>query len=771
MSPNMVATAKGTATAGALCKVIGKKKDDYAKYEAALNGRAKISRKSVHYSQINKPTTPAGKNSAVKSKPAQKKGVPSTVSDLRMPGFKNLGRSCYLNALLQGMLGLPCLQHHLKQSTYAQNRQRVMGGQFCIMWALEKLYMKVLEVGKTSGGGFVSPNTIYNNISIIAPGFVKNNMEDVQELYVFLVNKMMDSSLEYKRMDVGSPGLAKCTAVQNMFEGAVIAETKCLSNKCRYCSKRREPFWELSVEMKNGLKSVEEAVKHFTKEEELGPDNMWLCVGCSQIVRCKRKLTVCKVPEVLAINLKRFSCDKGGKKVHKDTSFIKFKEGLSVDRADNEENAEYQLSSVIIHTGELANSGHYYAFVKRPDGGWVKADDLNVSKVSVTQVLKSSAYMLLYTRDYPKEKTKRRALRKTKAVYRTVAFAAAAAARAERRRKVVYRAVAFAAAAAARIKNQAKRKRKAAQRAAAANRLQRFVVKQGDRVRLSKRFKARKVRLELQKHTRKDLASAILVLPQPLTTIRDYSEREDFEAMVEAVSPSVAVARMRALAASRGVSLDEFAAFGPAKDREGEGPYDGRLDERLGVELARAVSEQEKTRWRAAAHVQNAWRRQVQRRIMHGRFYLRKMQLEEVRRHRRQRSVSIIQRAWRRRCLEAEVTSIVQKRASNWAERDAAARILQKLCRGMKEAQELRRSFVVRKFILEREAIIGLALRKEKEAAARLMAALALQDWWRRVRTRQRLAAAATRRRRVCAGLALLGFCVVIAAKHRGKQR
>lgn len=74
--------------------------------------------------------------------------------------------------------------------------------------------------------------------------------------------------------------------------------------------------------------------------------------------------------------------------------------------------------------------------------------------------------------------------------------------------------------------------------------------------------------------------------------------------MVEAVSPSVAVARMRALAASRGVSLDEFAAFGPAKDREGEGPYDGRLDERLGVELARAVSEQEKTRWRAAAHVQ-----------------------------------------------------------------------------------------------------------------------------------------------------------------------
>lgn len=54
--------------------------------------------------------------------------------------------------------------------------------------------------------------------------FLVQIQEDVQELYVFLVNKMMDSSLEYKKIDVGSPGLAKCTAVQNMFEGAVIAE-------------------------------------------------------------------------------------------------------------------------------------------------------------------------------------------------------------------------------------------------------------------------------------------------------------------------------------------------------------------------------------------------------------------------------------------------------------------------------------------------------------------------------------------------------------------
>lgn len=76
---------------------------------------------------------------------------------------------------------------------------------------------------------------------------------------------------------------------------------------------------------------------------------------------------------------------------------------------------------------------------------------------------------------------------------------------------------------------QATREEVAAQRVAAAIRLQRFVIKQGDRHRLSVRFKARKGRLDFERRNRTELASAILVLQQPFTTVRDYSEQEDFE--------------------------------------------------------------------------------------------------------------------------------------------------------------------------------------------------------------------------------------------------
>lgn len=77
--------------------------------------------------------------------------------------------------------------------------------------------------------------------------------------------------------------------------------------------------------------------------------------------------------------------------------------------------------------------------------------------------------------------------------------------------------------------------------------------------------------------------------------------------MGEAVRPAVAVARIRALAASRGVSLEDLTASATAavaKGRGSEGQYDGELDERLGGELARAVLEQERTQGRAAARLQ-----------------------------------------------------------------------------------------------------------------------------------------------------------------------
>jgi hypothetical protein len=41
--------------------------------------------------------------------------------------------------------------------------------------------------------------------------------------------------------------------------------------------------------------------------------------------------------------------------------------------------AHYELDVVVVHMGETAMSGHYYAIVKQPDGTWLKFNDHFIS--------------------------------------------------------------------------------------------------------------------------------------------------------------------------------------------------------------------------------------------------------------------------------------------------------------------------------------------------------------------------------------------------------
>ena len=42
----------------------------------------------------------------------------------------------------------------------------------------------------------------------------------------------------------------------------------------------------------------------------------------------------------------------------------------------------YSLYGVLVHSGHSVHSGHYYAFVKAPNGLWHQLDDNHVSQVS-----------------------------------------------------------------------------------------------------------------------------------------------------------------------------------------------------------------------------------------------------------------------------------------------------------------------------------------------------------------------------------------------------
>lgn len=177
--------------------------------------------------------------------------------------------------------------------------------------------------------------------------------------------------------------------------------------------------------------TIEDCLKEFTKEEQLGESDPWYCPNCKDFKQATKKFDLWKVPDILVVHLKRFSSGRIGR--DKIDSFIDFPitgldltervEGakaiqmLNSDESDDEKLMDsigsldanddavesdvpiYDLYAVDNHYGGLGG-GHYTAFAKNPDGGkWYEYDDSNVRLVSDVESVKSSAaYLLFYRR-------------------------------------------------------------------------------------------------------------------------------------------------------------------------------------------------------------------------------------------------------------------------------------------------------------------------------------------------------------------------------------
>ncbi len=53
----------------------------------------------------------------------------------------------------------------------------------------------------------------------------------------------------------------------------------------------------------------------------------------------------------------------------------------------------YSLYGVLVHSGHSVHSGHYYAFVKAPNGLWHQLDDNHVSQVTCTAFCETNVWV------------------------------------------------------------------------------------------------------------------------------------------------------------------------------------------------------------------------------------------------------------------------------------------------------------------------------------------------------------------------------------------
>jgi len=210
--------------------------------------------------------------------------------------------------------------------------------------------------------------------------------------------------------------------VHRLFEGVLTSETRCLT--CETVSSRDESFLDLSIDIEQNS-SVTACLRQFSASEMLCQKNKFFCDGCCDLQEAEKRMKIKKLPNVLALHLKRFKYQEELQKYIKLTYRVAFPMELrlfnTVDDTDDPDRL-YELFAIVVHIGKYVTSprlrfgsllklmllssgphhGHYVTIIKA-EGVWKLFDDDAVETIKESDIPKyfgdsncGSAYVLYY---------------------------------------------------------------------------------------------------------------------------------------------------------------------------------------------------------------------------------------------------------------------------------------------------------------------------------------------------------------------------------------
>lgn len=307
-------------------------------------------------------------------------------------GLRNLGNTCFLNAVLQCFTHNPPLVNYLRNTPHTTP---CVNEGFCVFCALRKHVNTALS----SSGGVIEPAELVDNLCNLSTSasFQKYQQEDAHE-YMHCMLEALHKSLLPPKASQSCLLLEGESFVKNLFGGRLRSQIRCVN--CLHCSDTFEPLIDLSLEIENS-NSIIEALESFTRAEALECDAKYECENCKHGSSFSKKLTIDNAPEILSIQLKRF-INTGiiGNKVHKEVTYPKVLDlkPFTNDEQGNQGDLKYELYGVLVHSGWTMYSGHYYSFVQTSPDVWHKLDDWQVTMVNEEGVLEQQAYILFYFR-------------------------------------------------------------------------------------------------------------------------------------------------------------------------------------------------------------------------------------------------------------------------------------------------------------------------------------------------------------------------------------
>uniref|UniRef100_T1IK79 Ubiquitin carboxyl-terminal hydrolase n=1 Tax=Strigamia maritima TaxID=126957 RepID=T1IK79_STRMM len=365
----------------------------------------------------------------------RKTGDKGVNGKLRVVGLRNLGNTCFMNAVLQSLSNIQQFCCYFKQLPALDNKMAKNGrssvylakknnkekekdkDDILIAEELRKTLIALWQGNKSA----ISPESLFSVVWKIVPRFRGYQQQDAHEFLRYVLDRLHVELLNILPFPHSSSPfigpVGKSTIVSFIFGGMLQNEVKCLS--CGTESKKHDPFLDLSLDIpyqfqiKNSkddagatTSKLSDCLQSFTELEELADTELYYCSNCKKKQKSTKKFWIRRLPNVLCLHLKRFRWSNYYRT--KLDNYVEFPvRGLNMTkfiltnmhetRGSCTGSNLYDLAAVIVHHGSGAGSGHYTAYATH-ESRWYHFNDSTVTLAEEVSVAKCKAYILFYIR-------------------------------------------------------------------------------------------------------------------------------------------------------------------------------------------------------------------------------------------------------------------------------------------------------------------------------------------------------------------------------------
>ncbi|XP_008565136.1 PREDICTED: inactive ubiquitin carboxyl-terminal hydrolase 50 [Galeopterus variegatus] len=316
-------------------------------------------------------------------------------------GLRNLGNTCYMNAILQCLCSISPLVEYFLSGKYTTALQKD-----CSEVATAFAYLMTdMWLGDSD---CVSPEIFRSALGNLYPAFMKKIQQDAQEFLIYVLNELHEALKKYHRRRSYEKGstlrccrkmiASETSIITQLFEGQLNYSIICL--KCENCTYKNEIFTVLSLPIPSEYEcSLQDCLQCFFQQDTLTWNNQIHCSFCETKQETAMRTSISKAPKIIIFHLKRFDIQGTMKrKLRTDIHYPLTNLDLTPYICPIfRKHPKYNLCAVVNHFGDL-DGGHYTAFCKNSvTQAWYSFDDTRVSEIPDTSVQTTTAYLLFYS--------------------------------------------------------------------------------------------------------------------------------------------------------------------------------------------------------------------------------------------------------------------------------------------------------------------------------------------------------------------------------------